>query len=195
MNEKQTLRRQLIAARKTHHAAHSDSAACGLVAQTGALSEVFLGQSQIQIACYLPMGSEINLRPLMAELAKAGHDLCLPVCISKDAPVLFRRYHIGDALQPDAMGIDAPIDDGADGGVIPQLVFVPLLGFDDAGMRLGRGGGYYDRTLADLRRRGTVMACGIAYDMQMVDKCPSAPHDQALNAVLTETVLHRFERG
>ena len=90
------------------------------------------------------------------------------------------------------MGIDAPVN--AAETVQPDVVLVPLLGFDLSGMRLGRGGGYYDRTLAELRARRDILACGVAFHMQMVDKCPSAPHDQALDAVLTEDGLTRFER-
>ncbi len=187
-DEKQALRDTLIAARKAHHGAHGAAAAAALPAHMAALHL----PPESTIGAYLPIGSELDIRPLMAALVSAGHDLCLPVCLEKDAAVGFRRYQIGDALAPDAMGIEAPL--AVAETVRPALVLLPLLGFDRAGMRLGRGGGYYDRTLAGLRASGSMMACGIAYAMQMVDKCPSAPHDQALDMVMTEQGVTRFER-
>ena len=188
MDDKQPLRDRLIVARKAHFAAHGAAAALALARHAPAL-EV---SPESLIAAYLPVGSEMDLRPLMETLVKQGHKLCLPVCLAEGAPVIFRHYAMGDALAADAMGIDAPVDTAKTAQ--PDVVLVPLLGFDLNGMRLGRGGGYYDRTLAELRARRDILACGVAFHMQMVDKCPSAPHDQALDAVLTEDGLTRFER-
>jgi 5-formyltetrahydrofolate cyclo-ligase len=194
MDDKQILRDRLIAARKAHFAAHGEAAAQGLAAHASAL-DLPPGS---RIAAYMPMGSEIDVRPLMAALVEQGHELCLPVCLEPHAPVIFRPYTPGDALVADAMGIAAPgpqaapLDEAET--VQPDIVLVPLLGYDATGMRLGRGGGYYDRSLNALRHKGSVLACGVAFAMQMVDKCPSAPHDQALDAVLTESGLTRFER-
>lgn len=188
MDDKQLLRDRLIVARKAHFAVHGVAAALDLARHAPAL-EV---SPESLIAAYLPMGSEMDLRPLMETLVKRGHKLCLPVCLAEDAPVIFRHYAMGDTLAADAMGIDAPVN--AAETVQPDVVLVPLLGFDTSGMRLGRGGGYYDRTLAELRARRDILACGVAFHMQMVDKCPSAPHDQALDAVLTEDGLTQFER-
>ena len=188
MDDKQPLRDRLIVARKAHFAAHGAAAALDLARHAPAL-EV---SPDSLIAAYLPVGSEMDMRPLMETLVKQGHELCLPVCLAADKPVIFRHYAMGDALGPDAMGIAAPVNTAET--VQPDVVLVPLLGFDLRGMRLGRGGGYYDRTLAELRARRDILACGVAFHMQMVDKCPSAPHDQALDAVLTEDGLTRFER-
>ena len=66
------------------------------------------------IAAYLPVGSEMDLRPLMETPVKQGHKLCLPVCLAEGAPVIFRHYAMGDALAADAMGIDAPVNTGKD---------------------------------------------------------------------------------
>lgn len=197
--EKQLLRDRLLAARKTHHATYGATAARQLAAHapaiTPAIEEVALesdiGAAAI-IAVYLPIGSEIDIKPLTAALAAQGHDIALPVCLTKSEPVIFRRYKQGDKLAPDAMNILAPTQDAET--LVPHIVLLPLLGFDRDGMRLGRGGGYYDRTLAALRAHGESRAFGIAYDMQMVDKCPTGPHDQAVDAVITERAIYRFER-
>lgn len=189
MDEKATLRRSLMAARKAHHAEVGQAAALAL---TERLADLALPAAQT-IAAYLPLGSEIDCRPLVAALRRAGHYICLPVCETYDAPMLFRSYEDDMTLEDDAIGMAVP-PSGAP-PCRPDIVLLPLVGFDAKGTRLGRGGGYYDRTLAELRRNGLVGAYGLAYDMQMVDKCPAAPHDQALDAVLSETALHRFQRG
>jgi 5-formyltetrahydrofolate cyclo-ligase len=75
--------------------------------------------------------------------------------------------------------------------VIPDILLVPLLAFDDHGYRLGYGGGYYDRTLAAIRR---ARAIGIAYAGQRMDFLPHDAHDYPLNAILTETGLTEFPR-
>ena len=70
--------------------------------------------------------------------------------------------------------------------VTPSLVICPLLAFDKAGGRLGRGGGHYDRTIAALRAAGPVFMLGLAYAGQEVDALVMEPHDQRLDAILTE---------
>ncbi len=185
MHEKQTLRHELMAARKIRHERDSHVAAQSLVAHIDALA---LPANQM-IAAYLPMGSEINVQPLMVALA-AGHELCLPVCETHDAPMVFRRFCFGDALTTDIAGIAAPLAEARP--CRPDIIFLPLLGFDLHANRLGRGAGYYDRTIAALRQSGDLRCYGVAYDMQMVDKCPTEPHDQALDGVVTEAALYLF---
>jgi 5-formyltetrahydrofolate cyclo-ligase len=68
----------------------------------------------------------------------------------------------------------------------PDLVITPLLAFDLFGGRLGQGGGYYDRTLEALRARKPVVALGLAYAGQQIARAPVEPHDQTLDAILTE---------
>jgi 5-formyltetrahydrofolate cyclo-ligase len=64
-------------------------------------------------------------------------------------------------------------------------VLVPGVAFDPAGGRLGYGGGFYDRLLP-LLAPGTARVAG-AYDMQLVDRVPAAPHDLAVEVIVTET--------
>ena len=74
--------------------------------------------------------------------------------------------------------------------VVPDLLLVPLLAFDSRGYRLGYGGGFYDRTLADLRAAGPVRTLGLAYAAQEVPVVPSGDHDIRLDAIATERGLH-----
>ena len=75
----------------------------------------------------------------------------------------------------------------------PDLIFLPLLGFDRSGGRLGQGGGYYDRTLAALRSAGPpVRAIGLAYAGQEAPRLPTDALDQRLDGVLTENAYLDF---
>lgn len=136
------------------------------------------------IAGYLARGSEIDPEPLMRRFGAAGARLALPVALTPGGPLAFRAYQIGDPLSPDACGVPAPSDGAA--LLRPDLVIVPLLAFDRRGGRMGRGGGHYDRTLAKLRAEGAVFALGLAYAGQAVAQVPCEPHDQRLDAILTE---------
>ncbi|GAN71501.1 hypothetical protein ASY01nite_15110 [Acetobacter syzygii] len=78
-----------------------------------------------------------------------------------------------------------------DGPVMePDLVLVPLLGFDRAGHRLGYGGGYYDRTLAALPHATSI---GYAPSTQEVGHLPCGPYDQPLSCIVTEKEVIRFD--
>ena len=184
MDEKNTIRQSLLAARRTHADAHGADAAAALASH----AEKFSGQN---IAAYLPVGGEIDPRPLMQALRRQGSSICLPVCVDGEAAMIFRRYRDGDALMPDEVGIAAPRAMAQQ--VTPDIVLLPLLAFDGAGNRLGRGGGFYDRTLAALRKRGTCRFIGLAFEMQMVDKCPIGPHDEALHGVATPTQYYVYD--
>lgn len=190
MDEKDRMRRALTGRRRAHFEAHGAAEAQALTSHAEKLhAEKAAGNI---IAAYLPMGGELDPQPLMQALRRKGQSICLPVCIDEDAPLIFRRYKKGDALLPDDMGIAAPRATAQQ--VTPDIVLLPLLAFDGQGHRLGRGGGFYDRSLAELKKRGDCRFIGLAFDMQMVDKCPIAPHDEALHAVLTPSQWHEFDR-
>jgi len=140
------------------------------------------------LACaagYFAMGSEIDPTPVCRRLARAGIALALPVAEQLDAPLAFRAWTVGDALVADVAGVPSPLPAAAPAR--PDLVITPLLAFDRRGGRLGQGGGHYDRTLADLRQRGRVFVLGLAYAGQEIAEIPMEPHDQRLDAILTET--------
>lgn len=139
------------------------------------------------VAGYWPLGDEIDPVPLMAALADAGCVLALPVVLGRDLALEFRQWRPGDALVPGPHGTRQP---GPQAPVlVPRSLLVPLLAFDARGFRLGYGGGYYDRTLAGLRAKGSVRAIGLAYAAQLVAQLPTDPWDQPMDAILTETGL------
>ncbi|KQW73436.1 hypothetical protein ASE17_10995 [Phenylobacterium sp. Root77] len=135
-------------------------------------------------ASYHAVGSELDPAPLAARLAKAGRRLALPVTLGADAPLIFRAWRPDDTPQVDAFGVPSPPANAPE--VNPGLVICPLLAFDKSGGRLGQGGGHYDRTLEALRARGQVFVLGLAYAGQEVAELAMEPHDQRLDAILTE---------
>ena len=142
-------------------------------------------------ALYVPTGSEIDPRPLGLVLAREGAELCLPAVVELARPLAFRRWRAGEALVPDALGMPAP---GGGDPVRPDLVVTPLLAFDASGGRMGQGGGYYDRTVEQLRAEGRVFVLGLAFAGQEVEKLPAEAHDQPLDAVLTEAGFRLFTK-
>jgi len=141
-------------------------------------------------AIYNAVGSEMDAAPIAHVLRSRGVSIALPVVLAADASLVF-RLRDDQMMVQDAAGMftappSAPL-------VRPDLVFVPLLAFDDCGGRLGQGGGFYDRTLAHLRAEGQVTAIGLAYAGQKCERLPMAGHDQPLDGVLTEDGLTWFK--
>lgn len=147
----------------------------------------------LAFAGYWPTGEEADIRPLMTALVERGHRVALPRVVGREAPLRFLRWRPGDALEPGYGGIAAPPADCEE--ILPGVVLVPLLAFDGAGRRLGYGGGFYDRTLAHLRRSGPLQAIGVAYAEQEMDSLPDGDHDERLDWIVTETGCRRLGGG
>jgi 5-formyltetrahydrofolate cyclo-ligase len=177
MDPKRTLRTAMLAARSGCDPALGACLASHVMAG-GILDRLLSGPRQ-SIAGFWPMGSEIDIRPLLHALVSRGYPILLPATPPRGQPLTFRRWRPGDAMLPDRFGTVAP--PGEPG--VPDMLLVPLLAWDLHGNRLGYGGGYYDRTLAGLPGR---RAIGCAYAMQQVDRVPAGPHDVPLDAVATE---------
>ncbi|MBT3307158.1 MAG: 5-formyltetrahydrofolate cyclo-ligase [Alphaproteobacteria bacterium] len=137
------------------------------------------------IAGFWPMADEINVRALLLRLFEDGCGVALPVVVGKDAPLIFRHWQPGLALENGDFGTHHPGPDAPQ--VSPRIVLVPLLAFDAQGQRLGWGGGFYDRTIARLRVRGPVIAVGVAYQAQLVDSVPVGANDEPLDWMVTDT--------
>lgn len=135
------------------------------------------------ISGFSAINDEISPLPLMAKLAAAGHPLALPAMQGRGKPLVFRAWTPGDEMAPAVWGICEPL--ASRDVVEPDIVLVPLLAVDDAGYRLGYGGGFYDRTLARLRSMKPIVAIGVAYDEQRLDAVPHLDYDQPLDWVLT----------
>ncbi|MEO7494062.1 MAG: 5-formyltetrahydrofolate cyclo-ligase [Massilia sp.] len=134
------------------------------------------------LGVYQALRGEPDLDAAYAELAARGARLALPVVVARDAPLGFAEWRPGEAMATDQMGVKVPADLRM--VACPPALLVPCLGFNDGNFRLGYGGGYYDRTLAAAPRTRTL---GIAYACMQAEFA-SAPHDVALDLVLTEAI-------
>jgi 5-formyltetrahydrofolate cyclo-ligase len=143
------------------------------------------------VAAYAAIGSEADPFPLMAALAAQGHPLCLPR--TEGRQIVFRTWKPGDPLVVGRMNVPEP--DAKAKERRPDLLIVPLIAFDRHGYRLGYGAGYYDRYLSEHRAKRTIRAIGIAFAGQEIDELPREPHDERLDAVVTEERVIRFERN
>ncbi|MBI5330324.1 MAG: 5-formyltetrahydrofolate cyclo-ligase [Betaproteobacteria bacterium] len=193
--DKSRLRKRLRAVRAAVPSEVRRQAARALVRL--ALRRRLLGRGK-RIAFYIPAKGEIDLLPLLNRALEMQTDCYLPVVPGRGKRKLWfvrlgahpswtlNRYGIPEYLHVTSRRVRAPALD---------RLFMPLLGFDGAGFRVGMGGGYYDASLAFLARRRTwrrPALTGVAYSVQEVDLAPRDPWDIPLNSVLTEQELRRF---
>ncbi len=140
------------------------------------------------IAGYWRIRDELDCQSILVRLMDGGQKVVLPVVMGADAPLDLRVWEVDQPLYEAGFGTLAPSDLAP--RAAPDLVLMPLLGFDNEGTRLGYGGGYYDRTLAALSRKP--MLVGLAYDAQEVPHIPREAHDIPLDAVITESGVRFF---
>ncbi len=134
------------------------------------------------IASYMPIGSEIDPRPLAAQLVAHGARLALPRVESREAPLRFLAWAPHAPLETGLFGLEQPAADAPE--VTPDLILTPLLGFDDALNRIGYGAGHYDRAFA---RYPAARRIGLAWCFQQCDAIPIDAWDVRLHAIATET--------
>jgi 5-formyltetrahydrofolate cyclo-ligase len=144
------------------------------------------------VSAFWPMPGELDLRPLLEALHALGCVCALPVVVGRNRPLVFRTWEPGVALVTSRFGIAEPGPERAE--VRPHHALVPLLAFDDDGYRLGYGGGFYDRTLAQLRGDGAgpLVAIGVGLDAQRRPLLPREPFDERLDWLVTEEAVVGF---
>lgn len=142
------------------------------------------------VVLYAPKDHEVLTESILAEALAAGRAVYYPrLDLSQDQ---LRLVRVSDSseLRPGAYGIREPIAcDTLDASALGDaLVCVPGLGFSPSGQRLGRGGGHYDRLIAQMGPAVTTI--GLAYSFQLLERMPQHPHDQRLDFVITESAVH-----
>jgi 5-formyltetrahydrofolate cyclo-ligase len=138
---------------------------------------------------YWPIRSELDLRAVAELHVARGGVAALPVVVTKNAPVEFWRWEPGAAMQRGLWNIPVPAERRI---VVPEVLVIPLVGYDAAGYRLGYGGGYYDRTLAALMPRP--FCIGVGYDDAELATIYPQPHDLPMNLIVTERRVLRPRR-
>jgi len=139
------------------------------------------------IGFYWPFQGEIDLRGLARNFIALGAEAALPVVVEKQQPMEFWSWQSQMKLVRGIWNIPIPSERNP---VQPTVLLVPLVGFDAAGYRLGQGGGYYDRTLANLPQKP--LTIGIGYEVGRLKSIYPQPHDIPMDAIVTETGAARF---
>lgn len=137
------------------------------------------------VSGFLPIRSEVDVRPLLDLLRDRGARICVPVVLDKET-IVFRELVPGAELVAGVFGTVGPGAEAAE--LEPDIMLVPLAAFDRRGHRIGYGGGYYDRAIHRFQQKGcNPRLIGIAFDCQEVASVPDEPHDIRLHGILTES--------
>lgn len=141
------------------------------------------------IGFYWPIKGEIDLRPLLKDLLSEGAEAALPVVVEKDHPVEFWQWHTEVKMSRGIGNIPVPSERKP---IQPTVMLIPLIGFDQSGHRLGYGGGYYDRSLMELRLKP--MTIGVGYAFGRLPSIYPQEHDYPLDAIVTEMDCTHFNQ-
>ncbi|MFJ3934016.1 5-formyltetrahydrofolate cyclo-ligase [Streptomyces sp. NPDC090029] len=193
MSEKGALRRELLAARRLLPPEEARSTAAVLARQALLLPELAEADT---VAAYVSVGSEPGTRALLDVLRARGTRVLLPVLLP-DNDLDWGPYRGAEHLAPAGRGLLEPEGTrlGPDAVLEAGTVLLPGLAVDGRGMRLGRGGGSYDRVLARLSAAGADPALVVLlYTDEVVEQVPVEPHDRPVHAVVTPAGVRRFTR-
>ncbi|WP_340109295.1 5-formyltetrahydrofolate cyclo-ligase [Pikeienuella sp. HZG-20] len=154
----------------------------GFDARIGAALDAALGDVRGKtVATYWPFRGEPDLRGWMERVIARGGACALPVVVKKAAPLIFRPWRPGAAMERGVWNIPIP-SEGPE--IAPDIVISPVVGFDRERYRLGYGGGYYDRTMA-AAPEGTRLI-GVGYAAQAIATIYPQSYDIPMDEILTE---------
>jgi len=173
---RRALRRDMVARRAALSEAEHDVLSARIVAHLIAA----LPAPRVVAFCW-PIKHEPDVRAIVPHWSGCGTRAALPVVVQEGAPLAFRHWAPETPLEPDRYGIPTPM---AGEWLIPDLILLPLNGFDGEGYRLGYGGGYFDRTLAALTPRP--LAVGVGFEINRLPSIRPESHDQRLDWLVTE---------
>ncbi len=154
------------------------------------LERAFPSLSRACIAFCWPIRNEYDARHLVRQLRERGAVTALPVVVTRGAPLVFREWHPGIQLAEGALGIPYPASTRA---IDPEVVLLPMNGWDEHGYRLGYGGGFFDRTLASLTKKPLVL--GISYEVARIETVYPQSWDMPVDYVVTERGIYQRIRG
>jgi 5-formyltetrahydrofolate cyclo-ligase len=152
------------------------------------IRDAVLGRPEVEmaasVAAYVSFGTEPDTRSLLFALWKRGTYVLLPLLLP-GGDLDWASYEGPDSLTAGRFGLLEPTEPrrGVDAIKAADVVLAPALAVSPSGLRLGRGGGSYDRALA--RVGPNILTVGLVYDAELLDSVPAEPHDQRLRAVVT----------
>lgn len=192
---KSELRRELLAARRALSPDTCRTSATALAVRAFELPELADART---VAAYVSVGTEPGTRALLDALRAAGKRVLLPLLLP-DNDLDWAAYEgpgsLAEAAHPGKMRLLEPTGPALGPEAVTQAdaVLLPGLAVDARGMRLGRGGGSYDRVLERLERAGAHPALVVLlYDDEVVARVPEEPHDHPVQAVATPSGVVRF---
>ena len=189
-SSKASLRRTLRKARREHATAQPDNIRALLFHRPPAPLLKRIGPDAI-IGLYHASEHEAPTRSYAKFFHEAAHTIALPHFTDEQSPMAFRQHTdpFGESdLDRGPFGLSQPAASAP--AIVPNVLFVPLIGFTTTGERLGQGGGHYDRWLAEHPDRMTI---GLAWDVQLCETLPTEPHDIALDAIVTPTRIYGID--
>ena len=143
------------------------------------------------IGSFMSIRSEISTNQLNAKILDMKKKLAFPSIEKNSETLIFKKTNSLKNFKLGKFNIPEPKNDNKE--IIPQLFFVPCLGFDLKGYRIGYGGGFYDKTFEKLKKLNLLFyTVGFAYDEQKQNKLPIEKFDYKLDFVLTEKQLYTF---
>jgi 5-formyltetrahydrofolate cyclo-ligase len=187
-DEKKNLRAILRECRAALPASFAQSASARIRARLTALDAYRRARS---IVLYAAIENEVATGALLDEALAAGRAVFLPRLDRGRNRLEVLRVDSPAQLAPGAYGIPEPAPDrpaATPAELAGALVCVPGLAFTPSGCRLGRGGGHYDRFLAEISPEAITI--GLAYSFQLLDRVPQGPADRRLNLIVTESAIH-----
>ena len=141
-------------------------------------------RKKITIAGYYPSNYEVNILDFLKQAKKYNFKVVLPV-LKSTAVMNFERWSFGNPLYVNKFGMLEP--KSSKNNIIPDIVLVPLLAFDNKLNRIGYGKGYYDRALIKISKiKKKAIFIGIAFSFQKSIKVPTNKHDVKLDYIFTE---------
>ena len=155
---------------------------CITFTQFNKILKKFNLKNNINIGGYYPINSEISCLEILEILEKNNFKISLPI-IKKNNNMDFYEWSFRDTLSVSQQGIPEPKTKKK---VIPDILIVPLVGFDRYKFRLGYGGGFYDRYISKILKFKKILTVGFAFSFQEVSKIPINKFDQKLNFILTD---------
>ena len=143
------------------------------------------------VGSFIPIRSEISTNILNKTILDMDKKLAFPTIDKNSETLIFKTTNSLKNFKLGKFNIPEPKDDNKE--IIPQLFFVPCLGFDLKGYRIGYGGGFYDKTFEKLKKLNLLFnTVGFAYDDQKQNELPIEKFDYKLDFVLTEKQLYTF---
>ena len=134
------------------------------------------------IGAYYPFNYEFNILDILETFEKKNYILSLPK-ITKNNEMNFFKWSKSEPLKINKYGIPEPISEKR---IDPNVLLIPLVGFDDQLNRLGYGGGYYDRYISKIKIKDKLLKIGVGFSFQKVKKLPVNNYDKKLDCIITE---------